>query len=72
MIRGFVPQYFYRIYPASVTVPNRPVPYRTVPHYIAWDRIFKNTIVTFFVTFTRHRYKDRHIKRYFLKNNSVK
>ena len=59
--------YFYRCYPTSVTVPYGDA---TVPYYTVCDGIFENTIVTFIVTF-KHRYKDRHIKRYFFKNNSV-
>ena len=46
------------------------VPYRTLPHYTVCDRIFENTIVPFFVAF-KHCYKQRYIKRYFFKNNSV-
>ena len=54
-------QYFYRIYPTSVTVPYRTAtqcnaPHRTaLPHYriILYVTVFKkNTIVTLFVTFT--------------------
>ena len=57
----------YRIPLAS---PYRTKPYRT----ILYVNFFLNSIVTFivafFVTF-KHCYKDRHIKRYFFKNNSV-
>ena len=41
-------QYFYRIYPISVTVPYRSVMYRTVLYVTVFK---KNTIVTFIITF---------------------
>jgi hypothetical protein len=36
-------QYFYRIYPISVTVPYRTVPYRTAP-YRTETLLFKNAV----------------------------
>ena len=42
-------QYFYRIYPISVTVPYRNAPHRTMLYVSVF---LKNTIVTLFVTFT--------------------
>ena len=57
-------EYFYRIYLTGVTA----------PYYTVCDSIFKITIVTFIVTFFvtfKHRYKDRRIKHYFFRNNSV-
>ena len=63
--------YYYTVFLSNLSHQrHRTVPNRTVPHYTVCDRILKNTLVTFVVTF-KHRYKDRHIKRYFLKKNSV-
>ena len=69
-------QYFYRIYPTSVTVPHRTAPYRTAPHFAVCDRILKKyvryivrDIYRYFLSryiyrYILSRYKDRYINRY--------
>ena len=59
-------QYFYQIYPTSVTVP-----YRTAPHYTVCDRISKKyyryivrDIYRYIYGYFLSRYRDRYIDRY--------
>ena len=72
-------QYFYRIYPTSVTEPyltvsNRTVPNRTLLYVTVFKKKYRciyRCIFHYFSRHFKHRFEDRHSKRYFLKNNPV-
>ena len=70
---NFNPYHAYSISTGSIQLasPHHTVSHRSEPYVTVLKKKTTLHLPLLFPLFFKHRYEDRHIKRYFLKNNSV-